>query len=351
MNRTLLMLLLVSAPVHAAQPPAASTTTASPQLVFPAPPDKPRIRFVRSIRTMRDLRGDGAKQGLFGRLVSFMTGADADRPLFERPYGIWGRDDRLYVSDTGGQKITIVDLKKSAVSYVGESGDGQLLSPIGVAAGADGRVYATDTKDQTVRAYSADGKFLWTTEGGEASGGPLNRPAAVSLTPGGDLLVTDTGNRRLVLYSTEGKFIRELCSHPKNERFALPNPSNLWVENDGGFLVSDPIANRVHIFTSTGGAVSGFGESGDSAGYLARPRGIASDSDGNIHVVDALFHRVQIFNRLGQLLVWYATPGQGPGQLALPAGIFIDRDDRIYVVDTKNQRIQIFQYIKYPGDK
>lgn len=347
-NITVLTFLLASATLHAAPAPATSTAPASAQLVFPAPPDKPRVRFVRSIKTMRDVRGEGTKRGLLSRFVSFMAGGDTDRPIFERPYGIWGQDDKLYISDTGGQKVTVIDLKRSAVAHIGESGDGQLLSPIGVTAGADDSVYVTDTQDQTIRAYSAEGKFLWTTEAAEGPTGKLNRPAAVALTPAGELLVTDTGNRRLVLYSTEGKFLKELCSHAKNEMLALPNPSNLWVESDGGFLVSDPIANRIHLFTSTGAAVSGFGESGDSAGYMARPRGVASDSDGNIHVVDALFHRVQIFNRKGQLLVWYATPGQGPGQLALPAGIFIDRNDTIYIVDTKNQRIQIFQYIKYP---
>lgn len=347
-NLTVLTFLLASATLHAAPAPTPSTTTASVQLVFPPPPDKARVRFVRSIKTLRDVRGDGAKRGVFSRFLSFMAGGETDRPIFERPYGIWGQGDKLYVSDTGGQKVTVIDLKKSAVAHIGESGEGQLLSPIGVAAGADGSVYVTDTKDQTIRAYSAEGKFLWTTEAAEGPVGKLNRPAAIFLNPAGELLVTDTGNRRLVLYSTEGKFLRELCSHAKNERFALPNPSNLWVEKDGGFLVSDPIANRIHVFTSTGGAVSGFGESGDSAGYMARPRGVASDSDGNIHVVDALFNRIQIFNRKGQLLVWYAAPGQGPGQLALPAGIFIDSNDMIYVVDTKNQRIQVFQYIKYP---
>lgn len=351
MNKTLLTLLLASTTIHAAPIPATSTAPVSEQLVFPAPPDKPRIRFVRSIKTMRDLRGDDSKRGLFSRLISFMAGGDTDRPLFERPYGIWGQGGKLYVTDTGGQKVTIIDLQRSEVSHIGESGDGHLVSPIGITADDDGNIYVSDTGDQTIKAYSAQGGFLWTTEGADGSAGKLNRPAGVSLTQAGELLVTDTGNRRLVLFSKEGKFIKELCSHSKKAMLALPNPSNVWVEKDDGFLVADPIASRIHIFTSTGAAVSGFGEPGDSAGYLARPRGVASDSDGNIHVVDALFHRVQAFNRKGQLLVWYATPGQGPGQLALPAGIFISQNDAIYIVDSKNQRIQVFQYIKYPDEK
>jgi len=132
---------------------------------------------------------------------------------------------------------------------------------------------------------------------------------------------------------------------------ALPNPVNLWVDENGTIFVNDPLVARVHLFTSTGAAISGFGEQGNNPGYLGRPRGMATDSDGYIHVVDGLFHRVQIFNREGQLLVWYGDPGGGRSGLALPSDIFIDQDDVIYIADTKNRRIQMFQYITYPDEK
>ncbi|MBI4061910.1 MAG: hypothetical protein HY403_10810 [Elusimicrobia bacterium] len=344
----ILLAASVAVPSEAAQAPAVSTAAPSIQVVFPNPPDKPRVRFVRSIKNMHDLKG--RKESFFERIMSFLAGGDVTMPFFSGAYGLYRRGGKLYVSDTGAQHLTVLDLDGFKMSYIGETGEDSLRSPIGVAVDPDGTVFVTDTGDNSVKAYSPDGKLLWKTDVLGAEGGKLNRPAGLSPTPDGNLMVADNGNRRLVVLSKQGKFVKELCVNAKKDPFALANPNNVWVDKDGSFVVSDPLAGRVHVFTSTGGFIGGFGEPGDSPGYLARPRGVAVDSDGNIHVVDAVFSRVQIFDREGQLLLWYATPGSREAQLALPSGIFIDQDDAIYIADTKNQRIQIFQYIKYPPE-
>lgn len=331
----------------AAAAPAISTSAI--QVVFPNPPDKPRVRFLRSIKNMHDLKG--RKESFFEKIMSFMAGGDVTQPFFAGAYGVYRQGSKLYVSDTGAMRLTVLDLDKFTKDYIGETGDDGLRSAIGVVADPDGTMYVTDTGDHSVKSFSPSGKFLWKTDVLGPEGGKFNRPAGIAATPEGNLMVADNGNRRLVVISRQGKFIKELCVNAKKDPFALANPNNIWVDKDGTFVVSDPLAGRVHIFTSTGGFIGGFGEPGDSPGYLARPRGVAMDSDGNIHVVDAVFSRVQIFNREGQLLLWYATPGSREAQLALPAGIFIDKDDKIYIADSKNQRIQVFQYIKYAEDK
>lgn len=342
---TVLAASAAEAPVQA---PEGSTITVSGELVYPSPPDKPRIRFVKSLHTMRDL--SGKKRGLFAKLLALLAGGEADLPLVARPYGVWKQGDKLYVSDTTAPALTILDLKKATVTDIGKKGEGQLSSPVGVTVDADGAIYVTDTGDHSVKAYSKEGKIRWQKVSLGEAGGKLNRPGGISLTPTGELLVLDTGNKRGVLLSKDGAFIKEMCRNMKDP-FALPVPANVWVEKNGDFIISDPLSARVHIFNSTGGYVSGFGEQGDSAGYLARPRGAATDSDGHIYVVDAVFSRVQIFNRQGELFLDFASPGQGPGELSLPAGIFIDSDDMIYIVDSKNQRIQVYQYLKYLEEK
>lgn len=329
--------------------PAAAVSTTTVQLVFPNPPDKPRVKWVRSIRNMDDLKG--RKPNVFERFMSFLAGGEVTQNFFVGAYGVHRLGGKLYASDTAAMRLTVLDLDKAKISFVGETGEDQLKSPVGVTVDQDGTMYITDTGDHSVKSYSADGKFLWKADDLGVLGGKLNRPAGISETPDGNLMIADNGNRRIVTLTKKGKFVNQLCVHARNDHFALANPNNLWVDKDGSFVVSDPLAGRVHIFTSTGGVIGGFGEPGDSPGYLARPRGVAVDSDGNIHVVDAVFSRVQIFNRKGELLLWYATPGGGRAQLALPAGIFIDKDDMIYVADAKNQRIQVFQYIKYAEDK
>ncbi|MEK7389421.1 MAG: hypothetical protein AAB036_06965 [Elusimicrobiota bacterium] len=332
---------------------APSVPGAGPDIVFPQPPDKPRIRFVRSIQTANDLKPKTEKKagGFFAKIVAFFSGGERIVEMFNNPYGIWRRADKIYVSDTGAQHLVVVDLKAASFSYLGDKGEESLKSPVGVAVDEADNVYVSDTGDGSIKAYAPDGRMMWKSEGAGGAAGRLNRPAGITITPAGELLVADSSNRRIVALAKDGRFLKEMCLHANKEYFALPNPNNVWSLKNGEFLVSDPLAARVHIFSSTGAAVGGFGEPGDSAGYMSRPRGVAVDSDGNIHVVDAMFNRVQVFNRKGDVLVWYGGPGSQPGNMALPAGIFIDENDLIYLANSKLRRIDIFQYITYPEDK
>lgn len=336
--------------------PETSTSTTSKglrELVWPPPPDKPRIRFVRTIKSAKDLnpKKEEPKEGFFARLIAKFSGGKVTPEIFNNPYGIWYQGDKLYVTDTGAQTMAVVDLKSGTFSYMGDRGEENLKSPVSVTVDEAGIAYVSDTGEGAIKAYSPEGKLLWKSEGAGGGAGGLKRPAGIALTPTGELLVADSGNRRIVLLGRDGKFIREMCLHAKKEYYALPNPNNVWAFKNGDFMVSDPLAARVHIFSSTGAALGGFGEGGDAPGYMSRPRGIAADPDGNIHVVDALFSRVQIFDRAGQLLLWYGSPGDVVGQLTLPAGIFIGDDGMIYVADTKNKRVEVYQYITYPDEK
>ncbi len=356
---SLVLILAAAAPSagadEAAKAPDVSTAAVPARkadLVWPPPPDKPRIRYVRTIMSADDLRAkkEVKKEGFFARLIAMFTGGKVTPEIFNNPYGVWSHEGRVYATDTGAQHLTVVDPKAGTFRYMGDRGEDSLKSPVSVAVDDAGVAYVSDTSEGAVKAYSPEGKLLWKSEGAGGEAGKLNRPAGIALTPSGELLVADSGNRRVVLLGKDGNFIREMCLHSKKEYYALPNPNNVWAFPNGDFMVSDPLAARVHIFSSTGAALGGFGEAGDAPGYMSRPRGIAADPDGNIHVVDALFARVQIFDRAGQLLLWYGSPGNVAGQLNLPAGIFIGKDGMIYVADTKNKRIGVYQYISYPED-
>ena len=102
----------------AAKPAVISTTTV--QLVFPNPPDKPRVKWVRSIRNMRDLKG--RSENFFEKIMSFLAGADVSQPFFVGAYGVYRQGGKLYVSDTGAQRLTILDLDKATMKFIGETG-------------------------------------------------------------------------------------------------------------------------------------------------------------------------------------------------------------------------------------
>lgn len=331
----LLTLFFAAQPLRAAAPP---------DIVFPPAPDEPHIRFVRAIAGKNDLAGKAGTA--WSKIWKTVTGAEQEGMALMRPYGLWVQGGRIFVADTEGASVVILDLDKKIVGRVGEGAQERLTSPISVAVDLSNRVFATDSAVNQVKAYSPDGKILWQAGNLGPKGGELKKPTGISVNRAGEVLVADTGNSRIVVLSAEtGAYVREFGKNGAGPG-DLSVPANLWVEPDGTVLVSDSILCRVQAFSPEGKPLFNFGECGNMAGYMARPRGVASDSEGNIYVVDALFNMVQIFSRDGKLLMFFGGNGSGPASFQLPAGIFIDASDRVYVADSYNRRVQIFQYLK-----
>ncbi len=325
----------------AAQPLFAA---APPDIVFPPAPDEPRLRFIRAIAGKNDLAGKSGTA--WGKIWKTVTGAEQEGLALMRPYGLWVQGGRIFVADTEGASVVILDLDKKVVGRIGAGAQERLTSPISVAVDQSSRVFVTDSSVNLVKAYSPDGKILWQTGSLGTAGGEIKKPTGISIGHGGEVLVADTGNSRIVALSSDtGSFLMEFGKNGAGPG-ELSVPANLWVEPDGTVLVSDSILCRVQAFSPEGKPLFNFGECGNMAGYMARPRGVASDSEGNIYVVDALFNMVQIFNREGKLLLFFGGNGAGPASFQLPAGIFIDPSDRVYVSDSYNRRVQIFQYLK-----
>ncbi|MEK7384698.1 MAG: 6-bladed beta-propeller [Elusimicrobiota bacterium] len=335
LTKILLALFLAAPALHAAAPA---------DIVFPPPPDAPRIRFVRAVSGKHDL--GGKSRGVWAKIWAAVVGAEQEGLALARPYGLWVQGGRIFVADTEGASVVILDTEKASVKRIGVGAQERLTAPIAVAVDLSSRVFVTDSAMNAVKAYSPEGRLLWQagTLGGEA--GELKKPTGISVGQDGSVLVADTGNTRIVALSPQtGAYLSEFGKKGAGPG-ELSIPANLWVEKDGTVLVSDSILCRVQAFSPEGKFLFQFGECGDMAGYLSRPRGVASDSEGNIYVVDALFNAVQIFNREGKLLLFFGGIGAGPAAFQLPAGIFIDASDRVYVVDSYNRRVQIFQYLK-----
>lgn len=326
----------------AAPPPANAADSPAREIVFPPPPDQPRIRYLRSLSSQRDMAGK--KGGKADKLWRFLTGKQEQDFSLMRPYGVWVLGDRVYAADTEAASVVVFDQPRAAVERIGAGAQERLTSPIGVAVDASSRVFVTDSAADLVKAYGPDAKLIWQA-GSVGEAGALKKPTGIGVGPGGEVFVADTGNSRIVVLSETGGFLREFGKKGSGDgEFSVP--ANLWVERDGTVLVSDTILCRVQAFSPKGNFLFKLGECGDMAGYLARPRGVASDSDGNVYVVDALFNAVQIFDRRGKLLMFFGGHGAGPASFELPAGIFIDGSDRVFVTDSFNRRIQIFQYLK-----
>lgn len=305
-------------------------------LVWPAPPDKPRFRFVAEYRGEADLGKDAFKASLLGEERGGIT--------LGKPYGVATSADgeTIYVTDTLLRAVMIFDLKAKRVGLMETDARGGLRSPIEVRIDKRGRAFVSDSERKEVLVYSAEGKTLLTLGKKEE----LGRPTGLALDEARNrLYVADTAKHRIVVYDLEGKFLTAF-----GERGSGPGqfnyPVNLAVDREGHLLVTDSGNFRIQVVDGEGRHVRVFGQVGDSYGSFSRPKGIGLDSDGNIYVADAAFNNFQVFDREGRVLMFVGHLGKEPGMFWIPTDIYVDAHDRVYVVDSVNARIQVFQYLK-----
>jgi DNA-binding beta-propeller fold protein YncE len=307
-------------------------------LIWPLPPEQPRVKYIRAFRDEKDVEAEAKAS-----IADILLGEEPEPPKkLQKPYGVHAdKDGRIFVTDTGLGRLVVFDPANKAFSIWGEQGQGQLQKPIGVTSDSLGRVFVTDMMQKRVVVYDRDGNFL-SAMGGKAR---LEGPAGIVVNEAlGRVYVVDTKKSHIAVFDMNGKFVFEIGkagTEPGNFFY----PTNLALDREGLLYVMDTMNSRVQVLDAEGQIVKIFGELGDSPGQFARPKGIAVDSEGNIYVVDAAFNNFQIFNDDGQLLLFVGSLGPDPGQFWLPAGAYIDAQDRIYVVDQYNSRVQVFQFL------
>ncbi len=310
-----------------------------PHIVWPKPPEIPRIRFVAAVSKPQDLQ---IRPGVFRRFFDYLTGK-TEVPMVA-PYGVeTDATGRLYVVDTFLRTVHVFDLKGSAY-YAFPSDQANLVSPIDIAIeNKRGSIYVSDSKAGVVKIFNDAGKNF----AGELGRGILARPTGIAVNAKtSELLVVDTLKAAIFRFDLAERKLKGKFGGNGKAEGELNFPTNICVTSDGTIFASDSLNFRIQEFTPDGKFLRAFGSIGTGPGHFSRPKGVAVDSDGNIYVVDGLFDNVQIFDRESRLLMAFGRPGNGYGEFWLPTGIFIDPDDRIYVSDTYNKRVQIFQYLK-----
>lgn len=309
-----------------------------PELVWPSPPEIPRIRFVTSISRPQDMN---IREGTIKKLMRFFKGTKENSIV--NPYGLTtDRQGRLFVVDTVNRQVHVFDEGKGAY-FTFPQGEPSLKSPIGIAVDENGNIFVTDSTEAVVRVFNDHGKKYIR----EIGRGILSRPTGITVNHiTHELLVVDTLKSEVIRFDLSDYRVKGAIRRGDLHTGMFHYPTNISVSGNGLIFVTDSLNFRIQVFSPEGAFLNSFGQPGNRPGYFARPKGVAIDTDGNIYVVDSLFDNVQVFNSEGSLLMDFGSPGHDYGKFWLPTGIFIDKKNRIYVSDAYNNRVQIFQYIK-----
>lgn len=337
------VLLLFAA--GAVQAKSKKQNAANVNLVWPLPPEKPRIKYVGSIYGAANI--EGTKKANFLDRLAGIQRRDF-KPYFVKPFGIaTDSRNRIYVSDSVQGVVFVLDRENRKVTYVGADDRVSLAVPLGIAVDSKDRLWVAAAAGQHVYEFDADGNALM------ALGGPneMTNPTDVALDEARHrLYVTDSVGQRVLVYDSEsGKLIAQFGKRgPGDGQFNFP--SFVAVDGQGNIYISDTLNFRVQIFDPQYRFLQTFGKQGNRWGQFSRPKGIALDSYQNLYVVDSDFCNFQVFDPKEQLLMFLGGWGPMPGRFALPAGIVIDKQNFIYVTDQGNRRIQIFQLLNGATD-
>jgi sugar lactone lactonase YvrE len=315
--------------------------TATEKIIWPGPPERPRIQYLWSLS---NLSSDGeGRRGLREFIAGDVTGDVTDPQtsnVLLRPYSIFvdGRE-RMHIADPGAFRVSVIDMKTLEVFHIFAAGEQEFVSPIGVAADLVGRIYVSDSELKKVFIFSDQGKYIKALEG------EFKRPTGLALdAQRARLYVTDTLEHMVFIYDLDGKRLGSI-GKPGSLDGEFNFPTHLSLDKDGLLYVNDAMNFRVQIFGPEGNLLGKVGGLGDEYYNLEKPKGIGVDTFGNIYVVDSTRDTVKIFDRQGRLLLFFGSKGFSYGEFWLPAGMFIDAKNTIYIADPYNMRVQAFRLL------
>jgi DNA-binding beta-propeller fold protein YncE len=315
------------------------------ELIWPLPPEQPRLRFVQEIHGSEDVEPAHRMTAL--ERLSGVKRMEF-RPTFNKPFGVAvDSKGRIFVTDNGQALVFVFDREHHKVGYIGMAGPPRLLTPMGIHVDAKDRIWLADAEAQKI--YAFDPQLNLRASIGKKD--ELDNPVAVAtdLTRN-RLYVVDSHAHCIVVYDSEtGAYITKFGERGIGDgQFNFP--TDVAVGVDGRIYVTDAMNRRVQIFDTDFKFTEKFGSEGLRWGQFRKPKSIALDEYQNIYVVDSDFCNFQIFDQKKDLLMFLGDFGDGPGQFEVPQQIRIDAQNLVYVVDQMNQRVQIFKLLNGATD-
>jgi len=206
-------------------------------------------------------------------------------------------DDRLFVSDGKLHKVLIFNPKRQVESQITEG----LVDPVGLAIDTENRfLYVVDTQQDQVVVYDADSLKLLRRigTGGRdhelTTPGDFAAPSNVALDKDGNVYVTDTLNNRVEIFDADGNFIGQFGKHCDGVG-CFARPKGVTIDCDGHIWVADSFLDLVQVFDRDGELMGFMGGHGDFPGQFADLMGLAIDKQNRVFTTEQYPGRMQMF--------------------------------------------------------
>ena len=207
--------------------------------------------------------------------------------------------DRIFVSDDKLHHIAVISPKHQQDSSFGSD---VLVRPGGIAIDATNRLlYVVDTGNDVVDVFDADSFKLLRKIGTPSNKhlatepGLFSLPTNVAVDHDGNVYVTDTLNDRVEIFDADGAFISTFGKSGDGPGY-FSRPKGIAIDADGHIWVADAMQQRVQVFNNEGRLLIYFGELGGYPGQFQELYGIAIDNKTNRVITSEQYQgRVQMF--------------------------------------------------------
>jgi len=210
---------------------------------------------------------------------------------FKSPVGLaFSRDGTLYLSDSERGEIFVLAGNEDVLFSIKNN----IVRPTGLSIIGE-RLYVTDTGKNKVVVFDLTGNFLF--EFGQRGNGEGEFNFPVQLTFNNSLSVVDAMNFRIQQFTPDGKYVSSF-GQIGSSAGSFANPKSVARDSDGHLYVTDALLDNFQIFNNDGQLLLVVGSKGNADGEFTSPSGIAIDESDNVYVVDSLNKRIQIFKYL-----------------------------------------------------
>jgi sugar lactone lactonase YvrE len=207
-------------------------------------------------------------------------------------------DDRLFVSDGKMHHVLIFNPKHELESQITEG----LVDPVGLAIDTTNRfLYVVDTQQDQVVVYDADSHKLLRRigTGGKnhflTTPGDFGAPQGIALDSEGNVYVTDTLNNRVEIFDADGNFISLFGKNGDGPGY-FARPKGIAVDSDGHIWVADEMQDRLQVFNREGQLLTYIGTGhGELPGQFKALIGVAIDKHNRVFTTEQYPGRLQMF--------------------------------------------------------
>ena len=355
---TTAQLQLVSKTTPTSQPEAAPTSTTpaseltitetTPTSIWPwskKPPSRYEVSYTPVSRGQHKLHvqvNDREINGSPFTVTAYPDPRKLDLPVrtvtdLNHPYSIaFNSHQEMIVSEWGGHRLSIFDIKRQKIRTFGSQGDSpdQMIKPAGVATDDTDNIYVSSY--HKLQKFTSSGELIKCIGKEGRKEGEFDDPRGVTLYDN-QVYVCDGNNHRIQVFDFNLNFVRSIGSCGKG-RGELNKPRDVKFDTAGNMYVAEYGNGRVQVLDTSGQFIRAFGQEGE--GKLSRPSGLHI-VDKYVYVSDWSGECIVVYETSGQFVTSFGRYGQNEGEFSSPY-ITSCTDGFIYVCDRDNRRIQMF---------